>query len=370
MKKILLVIHDLHLGGAEKVLINLVNHMDRTKFEITVLSLFGGGVNEQFLSKDIRLMIGHKKPVRGNSHFMKLFSPEVLFRRYIKEDYDVIVSYLEGPSARIVSGCPQDGTKLVSWIHSGQQPIKKASQSFRSADEARKCYARFDRTVGVSQTVAKEFQSMFHLKNPVEVLYNTVGSDGIRSGAQESVERGLFHKGEVKLIGVGKVVPAKGFDRLARIHQRLRQEDKLPVHTYVLGQGSQRGALEGWLEKNGLSDTFTFLGYQTNPYKYVAACDLFICASHAEGFSTAATEALIVGTPVVTTRVSGMNEMLGGNEYGVITENEDEALYQGVREMLVTPGRLERYAAMAQERGKYFSTEQTVRAVEKMLEGL
>ena len=71
-------------------------------------------------------------------------------------------------------------------------------------------------------------------------------------------------------------------------------------------------------------DTYVdFLGYQTNLYKYVAKCDLFVCASHAEGFSTAATEALILGVPVCTVEVSGMKEMLGeNNEYGIITEND------------------------------------------------
>ena len=102
MKKILFVIHDLHHGGAEKVLVNLVNNMDRENFDITVMALFGGGVNEQFLKKDVKLIICHKRAVRGNSKIMKLFSPQFLFSYYIKDKYDIIVSYLEGPSARIV----------------------------------------------------------------------------------------------------------------------------------------------------------------------------------------------------------------------------------------------------------------------------
>ena len=83
-KQVLFVIHDLHLGGAEKVLVNLVNHMDRSKFDVTVLALFGGGVNEPFLNPDIRLIVGHKRPFPGNSRVMKLFSPERLFRYYIR----------------------------------------------------------------------------------------------------------------------------------------------------------------------------------------------------------------------------------------------------------------------------------------------
>ena len=98
---------------------------------------------------------------------------------------------------------------------------------------------------------------------------------------------------------------------------------------------------------------------------------MFVCSSISEGFSTAATEALIVGTPVVTVEVSGMKEMLGeNNEYGIVTENNEESLYESIKKMLTTPGMLEDYAKRAKERGKEFSTEKTVRAVEKMFEEL
>lgn len=369
-QKILFVIHDLHHGGAEKVLVNLVNHMDKDRFDISVLALFGGGVNEQFLSPQVRLLHGHQSMIPGNSKIMKLFSPRQLFRHYIKEKYDVIVSYLEGPSARIVSGCPDDGTRLVSWIHIEQHTIKKAAGSFRTPAEAARCYARFDRTICVAQSVADDFQSIFALERLPVVLYNTVESDVIKANAEEGVASEQFSKDQLKMIGVGKLVPAKGFDRLLYVHKRLLLEDHLPVHTYLLGEGPEREKMESWIKKNELQDSITFLGYQTNPYKYVAACDLFVCSSYAEGFSTAATEALIVGTPIITTRVSGMQEMLGDNEYGVITENDEESLYQGIRDMLIISGKLKHYREKAKERGSYFSTEQTVLAVEKMLEKL
>lgn len=366
-QKILFVIHDLHHGGAEKVLVNLVNHMDKDRFDISVLALFGGGVNEQFLSPQVRLLHGHQSMIPGNSKIMKLFSPRQLFRHYIKEKYDVIVSYLEGPSARIVSGCPDDGTRLVSWIHIEQHTIKKAAGSFRTPAEAARCYARFDRTICVAQSVADDFQSIFALERLPVVLYNTVESDVIKANAEEGVASEQFSKDQLKMIGVGKLVPAKGFDRLLYVHKRLLLEDHLPVHTYLLGEGPEREKMESWIKKNELQDSITFLGYQTNPYKYVAACDLFVCSSYAEGFSTAATEALIVGTPVITTRVSGMQEMLGDNEYGVITENDEESLYCGIRDLLNDPQRLSYYREKARERGMFFDTEQTVRAVEEML---
>ena len=135
-----------------------------------------------------------------------------------------------------------------------------------------------------------------------------------------------------------------------------------------MGIGPQQQELEGLCIEYGIEDRVTFLGYDTNPYKYVAKSDLFVCASFAEGFSTAATEALIVGVPVCTVEVSGMKEMLGeNNEWGLVTENEEEALYAGIKRLLDNPDLLAHYKKQATARGKEFSTENTVHAVEKML---
>ena len=370
MTKALFLIHDLGHGGAEKVLVNLVNNMDRSKFDISVTVLFGGGVNEQFLKPDIHFHAVFPKTIPGNSRLMKLLTPQQLHRLCVKEHYDIEVSYLEGPSARVISGCPDPLTKLVSWIHIEQHEKKLAARSFRSYREALACYRRFDRTVCVSETVRQDFCSLFPLERPVEVLYNTNETDQILRLKDEPVEEEAFCGDEIRLVGVGKVIPNKGFDRLARIHKRLREEG-YPVHTYILGIGPQQEEIQRYVEGNGLADSFTFLGYQTNPYKYVARCDMFVCASHSEGFSTAATEALIVGTPVCTVEVSGMREMLGeNNEWGVVTENSEEALYQGIKELLDDPALLAHYRKQAAERGKTFSTEKTVYAVEEMLEHL
>ena len=100
----------------------------------------------------------------------------------------------------------------------------------------------------------------------------------------------------------------------------------------ILGIGPQQRELENFIKENSLESVVTLLGYKTNPYKYLEKSSLFVCSSLSEGFSTAVTEALIVGTPVCTVDVSGMKEILGkNNEYGLITENTEEALYQGIK---------------------------------------
>lgn len=366
-KKILFLIHDLGHGGAEKVLVNLVNNMDRSKFDISVTALFGGGVNEQFLKPDIHYQAVFSRSFRGNSHIMKLLTPKQLHRLFVKETYDVEVAYLEGPASRIISGCSDCETKLVSWIHTELRSAEAAACSFRSVREAVSCYNRFDRIIGVSEEVRRTFLKALPVKVPMQVLYNTNESAAIVQQSKEAVDVGLFQDGEIKLVGVGKLLKHKGFDRMVRIVKRLDSEG-YPVHLYALGVGPLRDKLERYRVENHLERKITLLGYQTNPYKYVSKCDLFVCASFAEGFSTAATEALIVGTPVCTVEVSGMKEMLGEhNEWGIVTENSEEALHQGIKDLLDHPDKLVHYKEKAIERGKTFSTENTVRAAEEML---
>ena len=366
MTKILFLIHDLGHGGAEKVLVNLVNNMDPEQFDIHVTALFGGGVNEQFLAPHVRFRAIYPKSFPGNSHVMKLFSPERLHRMYVKEHYDIEIAYLEGPAARIISGCEDPDTKTVCWVHCTMKTETGFAVGFRNAAEARRCYGSFDTGVFVSGGVMEAFRAFCPMER-MQVLYNTNESDLILQKAAEAAE--LPGRG-VRWCGVGKLVQIKGYDRMLRIQKRLVAEG-YPVHFLALGEGEQRAELEAYVRENGLQEHVTFLGYQTNPYKFVKNCDLFVCASHSEGFSTAATEALIVGTPVCTVEVSGMKEMLGEhNEWGIVTDNDEEALYEGIKSLLDDPALLAHYKEKAAIRGRTFSTENTVRAVQDMLHSL
>lgn len=367
MKKILFFIHNMEDGGAQKVLTHLVNNMDPEKFHITVLALFGGGVNEGFLGPHIRYRTVFPRPFPGNSRIQKLFTPEFLHRFCVREHYDIEVSYLEGVSARIISGCRDEHTKLACWIHSTISSPRDGASCFRSEAEARRYYGRFGRIICVSRWTQRAFRDAFPGVSRVDVLYNTVESDVILEKAREDADRMESVPGEIRLISVGSMKPVKGYDRLIRVHDRLRRAG-YPVHTYLLGQGPDLEQLRRQAADCGQGDTITFLGFDANPYRYVRRSDLFVCSSHSEGFSTAVTESLILGTPVCTVEVSGMKEMLGAhNEWGIVTDNDEDALYHGIRQLLEDPALLAHYKEKAAQRGKMFSTDHTVHAVEQML---
>lgn len=374
-KKILFFIPDLSYGGAEKVLVNLVNNMDTEKFDITLQTLFDQGVNKQYLKPQIRYKSWKKRSFRGYTRLLALFSPKQLYQRIVKDRYDIVVSYLEGVTARILSGCPFPDTKKVSWIHIELNDREKFSKTFRNYAEAVSCYSRYDRIVCVSETVRDIFASGLCGEGgltaencpPLDVLYNTNETAQILERSAEPIDDPDFvDDGRIRVCSVAKIMPSKGYDRLVRVHKRLTDEG-YSHHVYILGVGEGKEKLEAYLAENGLSDSFTFLGFRDNPYKYVAACDLYVCSSRREGFSTAVTESLIVGTPVVSTCCSGAYELLGKeNEYGIVTENSEDGIYEGMKTMLKEEALRRQYAEKAKERGQKFSTENTVLAVEKM----
>lgn len=366
MKKVLFLIHDLGRGGAEKVLVNLVNHLDRSKFEVTVIVLFGGGVNEQYLAPDIRFHAVFHTMIPGNSKWMKLLSPETLHQICVKERYDIEISYLEGPSARIVSGCKNPRTKKIAWIHSNIKDEKQLAASFRDINEARRCYERFDRIICVSKQIQTNMQRLFPDRKNINVLYNVNDSQQIRTLAAGA--RRASKDETIRMISFGSLKPVKRYDRLLRIVNRLKREG-FQVHLDILGEGPLKQKLQQYIRENDLKEQVSLLGYQTNPYRFLAESDLYVCSSQSEGFSTAVTEALILGVPVCSVEVSGMKELLGDdNEYGLVTENSTKALYRGIRYLLENPRILEYYRVAAELRGTAFQTEQTVDAVEEMLE--
>lgn len=367
MIKVLFLIPNLGHGGAEKVLVNLVNNMDKSKFDVTVMTLYDEGVNKSSLCTHIKYKTVFKHSFFGISHLFKLLTPKLLYKLLIREQYNIVVSYLEGTTARIVSGCPDKNTKLISWIHVEQHSAKNASRMFRSVKEMKECYRKFDSVICVSQFVKDDFLSIVSVKNCL-VLYNTVESDLIKMLSNEKIEDTLFSEDTINLCCVGTLKKSKGVDRLLRVHKKLL-DDGFSIHTYILGEGEEEDTLKLMSKKMDIDDSVSFLGYKINPYKYIKKCQILVCSSFAEGFSTAVTEALILGVPVCTVDVSGMRELLGmKNEFGIVVDNDENALFLGIKSILEDKKKYLFYKQQSECRGKFFNTSKTVKEVELFFE--
>ena len=366
-KRVLFLIHDLGPGGAEKVLVNLVNGMDREKFDISLRTLFDWGPNRQTLSPDVHYSSWISRNLPANSHWMKVWNPEQLWSKIIPEQYDIVVSFLEGPCARVIGGCPDDDTKIVDWIHITLSTEKKFLEGFRNREEAERCYDRADALVFVSGDVKDEFLKHYRPKQKTEILYNVYDTDRIHSLAAEKPVDFPIHSDFQNWCSIGKLIPRKGWKRMLNIQKRLISEN-VPSRFYLIGDGSQRRELEAYAKEIGVMDSVFFTGYQMNPYAYLSRCMVNVCASEAEGFSTAAVESLLVGTPVCTVDTGGMKEILGNNgEYGIVTDNDDEEMYQAVKRFLTDHEFYEYYRKKAIERGNYFDRESSIKAIENFL---
>ena len=364
MKKILFFIDTLGYGGAEKVLVNLINNMDKSKYDITLMTVFDSGSNKQYLKEGVKYKYIFKRVFRGNVAFFKLFRPEYLYKKYIKEEYDVVIAYLEGNTTRILSGCPYSNTKKLAWIHV-EMDMKTRLYPYRNLKECVTCYKKYDKIVGVSKNVIDSFKAHLGEWNNLTVKYNTVDTDYIKKCAAEETD--AIDNDVFSAISVGRLIEQKSYSRLLRIHKRLI-DSGYRHKLYIIGEGGQHGMLQRYIDTNNLHNTAKLLGFCDNPWKYVAKADLFICSSLKEGFSTAVTESLIVGTPVVTTLCSGMKELLGDSEYGLITQNDEESLYNGILALIKDRTLLNRYKQKAIERGRQFDTTATVKAVEELID--
>lgn len=367
--KVLFLIQDLKHGGAEKVLVNLANNLDKSVFDVTIKTLFDTGVNKGYIGPDVKYIPGLKWEFRGNTHIIRHIPQKWLYKFFVKEDYDVIVAFLEGNATRVLSGCTDGKTKRVAWVHIEMKSIKT---SFSSGQVAAEAYSAFDKIVCVSNTVKIAFEKA--AKRTFDnacVLYNVNETEQITEKSKEAVDDLSFNADEINLVSVAKLVPAKGYDRLIPVIARINSETPgKKLHLYLLGIGEQKPELERIIAENNAERFVTFLGFKKNPYKYVKAADLYVCSSRREGFSTAVTEALVVGTPVVSTNCSGAVELLGeNNEYGIVVENSEQGIYEGIKEMIADE-KYKEYNKKSLARGKLFSRENTTKAVEDMLKGL
>ena len=361
MIHILFFIESFFGGGAEKVLRNLVNAMDQTKFSITVQTLYPEDAGK-YLAPGIRYKHCYPAKNRVNELRMRAEAAAGLtYPLHIKDDYDIEAAYLECGSTKIMAGSTNQKAMKLAWVHCDL--AKKADNPVAFAQKTAKYYRKFDKVICVSEDVRRSFQEMYGPIVETAIVYNCYDDAEILHKA----EKKALTEEERTVVAIGRLTAQKGFDRLLCVHKRLIGEG-IRYQLKILGEGEDRKVLEVFAEQNDLSDTVTLCGFQENPYPMLKDAVCYVCSSRYEGFSTTVIESLILGTPVVTTDCTGMREILGDSEYGLITANDDEAFYVGVKRMLTEPGLLEHYAEQAKIRGRDFKCEKLARDTEAFFE--
>lgn len=364
MTKILFFIETLTGGGAEKVLRTLVNHMDQTRFEITVQTveqadpkgLLAPGIRYQAINR-CRTRLGKKL----FSFWIRLCAQlKWLYPLYIRDDYDIEVAYLECGSTKIMAGSTNQKALKLAWVHCD---LEKKEGFADIVQQQKQYYQAFDKVVCVSEQVKKSFVKLFGNGPEAVVLYNVNDEQEI---LQKATAFAVEKPQKMTFAAVGRLSYEKGNDRLLDACSILREQG-YDFELWLIGDGNERKRLEQQVKEQSLDRQVRFLGFQENPYPYMAAADAIVCPSRYEGFSTVVTEALILGKPVVTTPCSGMDELLGSSEYGVITEDSVEDICRGMKRLLEDPQLRASYAEAAKGRGGDFSKAKLVSDTERFL---
>jgi glycosyltransferase involved in cell wall biosynthesis len=352
MTKILFFIDELTGGGAEKVLQNLVNSIDQNKFQITVHTI-NAADPEGLLVPGIRYRaINRCKTRLGKkifSYWIRLCAElRWLYPLYIKDDYDIEVAYLECGPTKIIAGSTNKKAKKIAWVHCDMQ---KRSEFVNQTEKLKHFYQAFDKVVCVSATAKDSYTSLFGNDPESIVLYN-VNDDALIRHAAKAFTPGKPH--HPVLAAIGRLSHEKGNDRLLEACALLKNNG-YDFRLWLIGDGPEQQSLQRISKELGLDDQVQFLGFQRNPYPYIANADLIVVPSRSEGLSTVVTESLVLGKPVVTTPCSGMQELLGDSQYGFITEDSVQGIYEGIKKMLDDPALMAHYAAAAKQRGLQFS---------------
>lgn len=368
MKKVLFLIGSLQGGGAEKVLVDTVNALDPKKYQITVQTLFDEGIYKEKLSDHVR----YRTVISCRSGFLRRAFAKILFyfmstgfayRMFVRDNYDYEIAFLEGLSTKVLSRSSNKKAKKYAWVHINLQELPGSVHAFGSEEKEAAAYDRFDRVFCVSKDVEKAFLEKYpSVRTPVSTLYNIVDGAAIMEAAKEPAE--LPTKIKPCLISAGRMTEQKGYDRLLRVHKRLIEEG-YSHSLLILGEGDLRHIHERYIRENKLGDTAFLLGFQSNPYQYVSKADLFVCSSLTEGFSTVVTEAVLCGTPVLSTEVPGSREPIEIPRCSVVVKNDETALYEALRDILKNPEQIRLFRQEIPQRQAYFQKENLLARFER-----
>lgn len=375
MKKILFFIESLAGGGAEKVLATLVSHIDKTKFDITVLTVAKTGVYVDEVEKHCKLrsflpnytgLTNGLERLKYKLDYRFIYSSpaKLVYHQYIHEQYDVEIAFVEGFATKLIAASTNPTSKKICWLHIDMEKNPYADAYYWSLAEEKNVYQRYDAIIAVSKSVKETFERKFGLKDSVKVIYNPVDSTEIIQKSKDGIKASASNG--IRMISIGRLVNQKGYDRLIAALASPRNS-QMPFQLWILGEGEDRSKLEEMIKMSHLEEKVFLVGFQKNPYPWIVGSDVFICSSRAEGYSLAIAEAMILEKPVISVDCSGPNELLGFGNYGLLVPNTDTCLEEILNRLLTGQIDLKLLAEKSSSRSKFFELHHVVEEIEGIL---
>lgn len=361
---ILFVLPGLRGGGAERNFVNIANHLDRRRFRPVVCLFRNEGPFVDLLDEDVELQtLGCS---RARFSILRL----VQLMRTIKPD--VVLSTLRYVNAATVLSTILARTRTAILVNEtnhwtaagiGTKPWRERLVGW-SYFRARKVVAMSN---GVRQDVMRRYgvspERVVTIYNPIDLhKISQLMQDPVKDPEfADDVERSrYFH-----IITAGALERQKGYDLLIKA---VAQLDHIPYQLRILGEGSEKNSLKRLAQNLGVEDRVLFMGFQKNPYAWMARADLFVLSSRWEGFGNVIAEAMVCGVPVLATRCqAGPDEIISHDVDGFLCEPESvSALTHNIDQLWRNPEKRKRYASVAEESVRRFDVGTIVRNYERL----
>jgi glycosyltransferase involved in cell wall biosynthesis len=207
---------------------------------------------------------------------------------------------------------------------------------------------RADHVACVSQDLREAILAAGLPAGQASVIYNAVEPARPLSRQRcAALDRELGLRGAPVAAIVARIVPPKAHDRFVRA-TRVTAERVPSARFLIVGEGPLRSQTEAQVRASGLSDSVVFTGERADARELIARADVLVCSSDSEGMSIAVLEAMAAGTPVLSTDVQGMRELLAEGAGEIVPLDDGGALGERLAELLLDPKRCSAMGAVGQ----------------------
>ncbi len=359
-KQVLFIIPSLDSGGAEKSLVNLLNSFDYESYAVDLVMLREGGVflhsiptevNKVKLSEDYTHFT--KSLVASCLHFLSHGKVALAWHRLLftlvnrfqkntnkaeqyswkhlsktiqlpPKKYDAAIGYLEKTSIYLCVDCVS-ATQKIGFIRTDYEQLH-LDVSF---DE--RYFSTLD-AIMVNGSNSLETLKKCHpkLAKKMSVMMNVVSPQLIQKRA---AEYNPFEKNTQNIVSVGRLDHVKGYDLAIRACAKMVQSNP-NIKWFVIGEGSERVALERQIKEEKLENQFVLLGEKENPYSYMSNATIYAQTSRFEGRSSTINEAKILAKPIVVTNFDSVFEQIQSGVNGLIVEKDADAIADAIVKLL------------------------------------
>lgn len=342
MKKIIFGITSLGIGGAERVLVDIVNKL-QNEYDITIFTLYGKGAFEKEISKNVKIIRLYENSYEEMSRTKKkiipikvLISGKSIYKKYIQGKFNVEIAFLEGPITRIFRYGKSN--KKIVWVHN--DIAKVFGDNFKAKLKLKvdkKIYSKYDKIVFVSKDNENSFNGVYsdipNLGQKEEVIYNYIDKYRIIEKSKEEIGQEYIEKNVPSIITVARLVEQKAIDRLINVHKKLI-DDGIMHNIYVIGDGPEKEKLQNQIKELNVENTFKLMGKRENPYPYIKRADYFALLSKFEGYGMVIDEAKILNKKIIITDTAA-KEAVKGYLPKIILQNTEDAIYEGLKQVIL-----------------------------------